>query len=61
MNTLDLQPNHRILVIDDNPSIHTDFRDILCPGNSGNAAAKGALRKLDATGLCEQTHLHAER
>ncbi len=26
----------RILVIDDNPSIHEDFRKILCPASSGN-------------------------
>src|SRR4051812_19318577 len=25
------KPNHRILVVDDNPSIHEDFRKILCP------------------------------
>ena len=31
--------NHRLLVIDDNPSIHTDFRDILCAGNAGSSAA----------------------
>lgn len=26
-----MQPNHRILVIDDNPAIHDDFKKILCP------------------------------
>src|SRR5689334_3301524 len=32
---LDLQPkNRRILVIDDNPSIHQDFRKILSPGDA---------------------------
>ena len=40
MNATNLKPNHRILLVDDNPSIHVDFRDILCPGNSGSAAGK---------------------
>ncbi len=26
-----LHPNHRILIVDDNPAIHEDFRKILCP------------------------------
>src|SRR5438046_2601613 len=26
--------NHRILIIDDNPAIHADFRKVLCPVNS---------------------------
>ena len=30
MNT-EIKPNHRILLVDDNPSIHADFRKILCP------------------------------
>ncbi|MBI3881776.1 MAG: response regulator [Verrucomicrobia bacterium] len=34
MNALDLKPNHRILLVDDNTSIHADFRKILCPNNS---------------------------
>jgi PAS domain S-box-containing protein len=37
----ELKPNHRILVIDDNESIHADFRKILCPDKSGNTALKG--------------------
>ena len=40
MNSTKLAPNRRILLIDDNPSIHSDFRDVLCPGNSGSAAGK---------------------
>ncbi len=39
MSSTDFKPNHRILVIDDNPSIHTDFRDILCAANAGSAAS----------------------
>jgi PAS domain S-box-containing protein len=31
MNSKDLKPNHRILIVDDNASIHSDFREILCP------------------------------
>jgi two-component system cell cycle sensor histidine kinase/response regulator CckA len=39
MKSADLKPNHRILIIDDNTSIHNDFRGILCPDNSDEAAA----------------------
>ena len=35
--------NNRVLVIDDNPSIHTDIRKILCPEVSQGAAALDAL------------------
>jgi PAS domain S-box-containing protein len=31
------KPNHRILIVDDNPAIHDDFRKILCPGRQGRA------------------------
>ena len=31
MNISLLSPNHRILIVDDNPSIHEDFRKVLCP------------------------------
>ncbi len=37
--------NHRILVVDDNPSIQEDFRKILCPGASGTIEA---LRGVEA-------------
>jgi PAS domain S-box-containing protein len=46
MKSTDLTPNHRILIIDDNTSIHADFRKILCPDNSRKAAVsklRGAL------------------
>jgi CheY-like chemotaxis protein len=39
MKSADLKPNRRILIIDDNTSIHADFRNILCPDNSDDAAA----------------------
>jgi two-component system sensor histidine kinase/response regulator len=42
MNNLLTDKNHRVLVVDDNPSIHEDFRKILSP-----ATAKAA--DLDAT------------
>lgn len=45
MNSAELKPNHRILIVDDNTSIHADFRKILCPENSRKQAVKkiGAL------------------
>lgn len=39
IQTADIKPNQRILIIDDNPSIHVDFRDILSPAHTGNDAA----------------------
>lgn len=39
MKSTDLKPNHRILIVDDNPSIHSDFRDILCPPKSDHSAS----------------------
>jgi len=38
MKSTELKPNHRILIVDDNASIHNDFREILCPDNSDQAA-----------------------
>src|SRR5689334_9325251 len=35
--------NHRILVVDDNPSIHEDFRKILCPAKSRAGASLASL------------------
>ena len=37
MNT-EIKPNHRILLVDDNPSIHADFRKILCPDSADQSA-----------------------
>jgi two-component system cell cycle sensor histidine kinase/response regulator CckA len=39
MNNADLKPNRRILIIDDNPTIHEDFRKILCPADHSCSAA----------------------
>jgi PAS domain S-box-containing protein len=43
MNTTSATSNkpaaHRILLVDDNPSIHADFRKILCPKHAVNGAA----------------------
>ncbi len=44
MNIENLKPNQRILLVDDNPNIHNDFRDILCPAQAGSEAS----RKLEA-------------
>lgn len=46
MKNSDPTPNLRILVVDDNPSIHSDFRDILCsrqPGGSASDKLEAAL------------------
>lgn len=45
MSTPTANHNRRILVIDDNPSIHDDFRKILCPAIEGEAmySARAAL------------------
>jgi len=40
MKSADLKPNRRVLVIDDNNSIHTDFRKILCGENERKVAVK---------------------
>ena len=38
MEHTDSKPNQRILIVDDNPTIHADFRKILSPADSGHAA-----------------------
>jgi two-component system cell cycle sensor histidine kinase/response regulator CckA len=40
MNGTHPKPNRRILIVDDNTSIHTDFREILCEENSGEDPAE---------------------
>ena len=37
MDPLTCEKNHRILVVDDNPSLHEDFRKILCPSAGAGA------------------------
>ncbi len=37
MNTIDPNAYRRILIIDDTPGIHADFRDVLCPARTGSA------------------------
>ena len=44
MKSTELKPNRRVLIVDDNPNIHTDFRNILCADHSGDAA----VNKLEA-------------
>src|SRR5262249_29275365 len=46
MNTLMSQPNHRILIIDDNPAIHDDFRKILGSGGGKKAPLNQAQSPL---------------
>ena len=41
MNTASQKSNQRILVIDDNQTIHADFRKILCPAAADNTALRG--------------------
>ena len=36
MNPMSVPANRRILVVDDTPAIHQDFRKILSPGTNGN-------------------------
>src|SRR5438552_1540632 len=50
MKSTELKPNHRILIIDDNQSIHGDFRNILCPDN----AAEAAVNEMEAELFGEQ-------
>ena len=48
----DTRPNRRILVIDDNASIHEDFRKILCGATTGDSdldSAEAALFGDDAS------------
>jgi CheY-like chemotaxis protein len=40
MKTTEPDPNRRILIVDDNASIHADFRNILCPDNSDEEATE---------------------
>jgi len=40
------QPNRRILVIDDNPAIHNDFKKILNPGGPNSASLEAAEAKI---------------
>lgn len=43
MNSMVESSLHRILVVDDNPSIHQDFRKILCPEQSPSTAVLAGL------------------
>jgi CheY-like chemotaxis protein len=56
MKSNDQKPNHRILIIDDNPSIHSDFRDILCEADSSDSASA----KLEAVLFDEDTTATAQ-
>ncbi|HEX5221376.1 MAG TPA: response regulator [Verrucomicrobiae bacterium] len=56
MKSNHLQPNQRILIVDDNPSIHSDFRDILCAPKADNSASA----KLEAALFDEDTTAPAQ-
>lgn len=43
MNTLPAEPQYRILIVDDNPAIHEDFRKILAPEQSALGAELASL------------------
>jgi len=43
MNTLPADPQYRILIVDDNPAIHEDFRKILAPEQSALGAELASL------------------
>ena len=38
MNSQEIKPNRRILIVDDNTNIHSDFREVLCPEYPAEAA-----------------------
>jgi two-component system cell cycle sensor histidine kinase/response regulator CckA len=56
MSDLPEGKNRRVLVIDDNPAIHDDFRKILCPSTATSTALDAAEAALfgGATGAVEQ-------
>jgi PAS domain S-box-containing protein len=50
MKSADLKPNHRVLIVDDNESIHADFKGILCT----EMEASSAVNKMEEI-LFEET------
>lgn len=60
MNPLEFQKNHRILVIDDNPAIHRDFRKILSPKHQAEAAELDSLEAELFEAAPEGTHVSFE-
>jgi len=55
-----LNPNHRILIVDDNPAIHEDFRKILCPVRPGKAEVQDLKAALFDTAPSVPTTIHFE-
>ena len=57
MKTTPSQLNRRILIVDDNTSIHADFREILCPDQTTSAAVDGMEAALfgDQPSVVEKT------
>lgn len=58
MNPLAEQPNRRILIIDDTPAIHQDFRKILCPEDQDLLDSTEAL--LFGTYSCPPQHFQLD-
>ncbi|NGO39686.1 response regulator [Limisphaera ngatamarikiensis] len=57
MTTPSSSPAPRILVVDDNPAIHADFRKILCGGSAAGATAELDAAEAALFGEPEQTTL----
>jgi two-component system NtrC family sensor kinase len=62
MNEPGQNPNYRILVIDDNPDIHEDFRKILCIDRRSTSQLDAAEASLfgDATALAKQSNFEVD-
>jgi len=55
-----LNPNHRILIVDDNPAIHEDFRKILCPARPGKTEVQNLKAALFDTAASVPTTIQFE-
>jgi len=55
-----LNPNHRILIVDDNPAIHEDFRKILCPARPGKTEVQNLKAALFDTAASAPTTIQFE-
>src|ERR1039457_7329460 len=60
MNNTPTDKNRRVLVIDDNPSIHEDFRKILCPRNAAALDATEAAVFGQAPDAVRQTRFEVD-
>ncbi len=60
MNNLPADKNRRVLVIDDNRSIHDDFRKILCPATAATAALEATATALFGGPTCALRQIQFE-